>query len=843
MFNYDADDMLRPGKLPSEEPIEVPPFTVFDEPLQCLMFSSSWGPIIARALEPYLYYDAWKGTKSDIQRAHQGIQELIGRLNGMDCGPIDDNESCYDLALYAPNVDWEPMNPYRNPDELPTGWNFPPWHIAPGGLELGGIQPGDVYTHFLDYQSTFPPFLPVSGFPRVQIYVDGSGELDVTLVRIPQGGLAAIFVDGVLVDSVETYTVGLGSFLDLSNWTAIMGLAIEEQWFEEVTVQIPVSGAGIHQIGIEFRPLFSTVSVFGFGGGIRSFQWCGAAIPAEINGMISDMRITDCGLEMFKDGMWQAIPGARSLPLDLSCQLEGHNLQLRPETNQPGLVLVAEANKPGQNYLQANNADGEIFSLTHPGAMQVVNRQGVNSAANLVQRYSMRHNNALNSFGSIISWEASTAANGPVRGVADLATSWFLATDNVRVGRQRYFMSGVGGQAVLMEFRRGATSQIGFFGATPVNQPSVTGLTVDSALASSIAALQNLGLITSSVALPASAPIVQLRQQDCHLQYSIDGDLWDDVPGAEYLPLSAESGCNAVVLQNPGYLIVQRVGGSTEAANPVLRLQTMQGGAGSSIPQQVIFEGETDATMKPIASLETRFLAEGASAHRGALDINLYDASGTRRVMSSSAVVDKPAVGFLGATPAIRHHIVIDNNEPDNMLGDLLIAMEAFGFINLTPCAPEIGDWAIVWNLEQLTGLNASCGSYNLDGYGPELNCPDPGDLTLALTSAWGGTSNEFTVVLIRATFENAFINNAIEGIQWTITKNPGIGSLVLEGDTYAVEGTTNFTIEWEGSEDMNEFGVEAHCQDVDFDFRLTSIRVEGIGVRPPLNQGDGCLD
>lgn len=846
----------------------------------CLTLKEGHIAALLELIQVQRWATRWYGEPLDQDVRDTWVDDICFRLvNDELCAEQPEGEpTCTTLEAFHPAIQYWVNHPIYQPGYHPLPYTQPSW-ILGGGATIGTTENDAVLNPLALFGFADLEAILTAGVPSLTINFTGAGEVDIEFIQQVQGGMAWVFPDGnpLLGQVVDLEFIDVTDLASFEFLLTVIGLATGEQ--QSTTVHtVTFATPGPHTITCWFLPKGDVEPPFvGWGGGLRQVQLCGEAMEAIEMPITYDLacdtgvltllageaevasidlvecaqlshfgaiRVQDCQIEQFDllTDEWVAVSGNGLLPLDLSCQLEGHNLLLRPETNQPGLILVAEANKPGQNYLQVNSADGSVFGISHPGALYSANRQGNNATANIIQRFEMHHSNALNNFGGITSWDAQTAAGGPMRSIAEMATTWLNAVDAGRVGRQRWFVSGSGGQGLFMEFRRGTASQIGFFGATPVTRPAVGGLTVDTALASTIAALTGLGLITSTVALPSSAPVVALRQSDCHLQYSIDGTIWGDVPGAEYLPLSAAEGCNVVVLQNPGYLTVQRVGGSTEASNPVLRLQTMSGGAGSSIPMQVIMEGETDSTVKPLATIEARFLAEGVSNHRSGLDLNLYDYAGTRRIMSASAVTEKPAVAFLGATPAVRHHILIDNEEPLNMLDSLLTAMEAFGFINLTPCAPEVGDWAIEWKLEQLTALTVGCGSFNLNGYGPELNCPGAGDLTMIAQTSWGVPGDTVNIALVRVVVENVVIDNMTETIQWSISKNPGIGATVLESGAETF-GTTGFAMEWEGDEDVSEVGFALSCGDTDFDFRVVSLRIEGYGVRPDLHGGSGCLD
>lgn len=740
-----------------------------------------------------------------------------------------------DLCLSYPNtasfIQYFPNDPRYPDDTIPEGYNQPPWYFATAAANLAyGTQTGDIITSLDRFPpGSLPTIIPASGLPRIRINVAGAGRITVNLRTMFAGSKIQITRDD---DPLTAY------FVDVLRDVA----SLPPTTVTEIAVDIDFPTPGEHHADLIVVSTINDQVPFLFhGAGLVSVDLCGLMPTQEETPMMGAVRLNDCQLEQFNTSTdtWEPIALAKFLPLNLSCQLEGHNLLLRPETNQPGLILVAEANKVGQNYLQINNADGEIFSVTHPGAMQVVNRQGLNSAANLVQRFSMRHNNALNSFGSIISWEASTAANGPVRGIADLATSWFLATDNVRVGRQRYFMSGIGGQAVLMEFRRGATSQIGFFGATPVNQPVVGGLTVDSALASTIAALTGLGLITSTVALPSSAPIVAIRGVGCGLEYSIDGELWGAVPDAAFLPLIVADDCNGVSLQDI-QLDIQRVGGSTESINTMLSLSAVGEAGLATLPMSVDFAAQTSDQLRPVASIQTGIIDANDVSYKSRIALTVTDATQTRTIIEGQAFNTQARLGVLGALPVGRQTVIYEDLTDRQLALEIGQALHNFGFLNFIPCAPMFGEWALEWRNIMLTSW-------------PEINCAVYADNGLQTTAGCFDLDSGFSADLNWLQNNNSSLVYAEMDVQWAgvpaltgcridLIADPGIAGSELLINEFKFTNSGEDTLTWSGDEDFGNIGIGALIQAAGSGtVTVTRVRLEGYGERPPNEGGLIC--
>lgn len=327
-------------------------------------------------------------------------RDLITRIEaGEDCNPeICEGSACEE---FQPNVGWityAPNDPFQTPDYLPPGYIVPPWYNNPT-IPLPGVLPGDAMVNFasLPIFADLPELL-AAGLPRFRVNFQGSGEVEIELIRIPQGGLAYITVDG---DPLTGQIVDLDQFDvgDIASLETIFKLVLDgAQIVQTEVLEIKVATAGSHFIDISFLPNIGSDVVVGFGGGLRRVSLCGSATPAEVNvpqfqlngcnlewrpnaahawvvlgdvcGEDADLRVADCGLEQLIDGVWTDIPDSQFVPLDGSCTMTG-GLEIFPVSNEVNLTVkphvtqnlnVAEIYGADQNVKTRFAANGDILN-------------------------------------------------------------------------------------------------------------------------------------------------------------------------------------------------------------------------------------------------------------------------------------------------------------------------------------------------------------------------------------------------------------------------------------------------------------------------------------------------
>lgn len=210
--------------------------------------------------------------------AAQAAYELMTPEPCADEGCEEGN--CVAYFPTNPAFTYAPNNPYTQCENPPTGYLTCP---LVSGVQSGipGALPDDVYC-------SIPTLLPApplglidqvlnSGFPRVHMEFVGSGELEVHLLEVAQGGLAIIRIDDVAyVNVVNLQGISLSDIAVSLDFvvTVVTGL-LDWQFVGEKIVEFSVPD-GNHTLDILFIPNVSlNVLESGWGGGLRKVVLCG----------------------------------------------------------------------------------------------------------------------------------------------------------------------------------------------------------------------------------------------------------------------------------------------------------------------------------------------------------------------------------------------------------------------------------------------------------------------------------------------------------------------------------------------------------------------------------------
>jgi len=217
---------------------------------------------------------------------------------------VETGETCNDLTLpeagcieYQPNApyfSYAPNDPFQTPNLTPAGYALPAWYTNPL-IPLPGVLPGDAMVNFaaIPIGATLPELL-TAGFPRVRIPFQGAGEIEIELVRVPQGGIALISMDGStaelkVIDLNSVSIVGLPALED------ILDVVLEPNIAETEVIEWETDTAGAHYIDVTFLPNVGAEVLLGFGGGIRRVSYCGGTEAGSVP--MPEFRILNCNLE------------------------------------------------------------------------------------------------------------------------------------------------------------------------------------------------------------------------------------------------------------------------------------------------------------------------------------------------------------------------------------------------------------------------------------------------------------------------------------------------------------------------------------------------------------------
>lgn len=213
-------------------------------------------------------------------------------------------ETCDSLGIpddgcttYMPNhpmLSYSPNDPFQTPNQYAPPYALPAWYTNPL-IALPGVLPTDAMVNFLaiPIAITLEELFTV-GFPRVRIPAQGIGEIELELVRVPQGGIAIVTSDAgfgatKVVDLNSVSIVGLPSVED------ILDVVLEDKVNETEILEFHFDTPGAHYVEVQFVPNIGSGVLLGFGGGLRRVSFCEGAETGEIP--VPEIRIVNCNLE------------------------------------------------------------------------------------------------------------------------------------------------------------------------------------------------------------------------------------------------------------------------------------------------------------------------------------------------------------------------------------------------------------------------------------------------------------------------------------------------------------------------------------------------------------------
>lgn len=202
---------------------------------------------------------------------------------------------CVLYPAYSPLIQYAPNDPFQTPNYTPSGYVLPPWYTNPA-IPLPGVQPNDAMVNLLSL-ATVPVAALAAGFPRFHFEFSGEGEVEIELVRIPQGGLALITMDSSPVGAklLNLNSQGVADLLSLETLLSIFGLVTSFNIVSTTTIEWEVTTPGLHHIDVTFIPNVGGSTLLGFGGGLRRVSLCGLS-PVEVNS-VPQFRVNGCELQ------------------------------------------------------------------------------------------------------------------------------------------------------------------------------------------------------------------------------------------------------------------------------------------------------------------------------------------------------------------------------------------------------------------------------------------------------------------------------------------------------------------------------------------------------------------
>jgi hypothetical protein len=328
--------------------------------------------------------------------------------------------SCGDVFMPdSPFISWAPNDPFLDPFGIPIGYQNPPWvnlsRVVPG-TQLIGLEETDIITTMLQIIGLYTPtsivdfllHIILTGFPRFTIHVVGSGTVELHLLKVPFGGRALVNLDNSLtnnklvpVTSVEVTDVG--SYL--SQFLSFIGQGVSGTLFVEEIIEVEIEGDGEHDIHVTMLPNVSGNQLFGFGGGLRSVNFCG------------DVR------------------GASEV-LDIDFRIQGVNLEWRKSPQSSWITLGKVVGDDGTNGVCEPCADDVGYGEPDNSAYYVRGARAIaQGALNDVLAAYLRSTSAMAYRAESLEYAlpVSTRVNpnisapfGNVSGLATVRANWFL---------------------------------------------------------------------------------------------------------------------------------------------------------------------------------------------------------------------------------------------------------------------------------------------------------------------------------------------------------------------------------------------------------------------------------
>lgn len=243
------------------------------------------------------------------------MQILVNFLKGLHCPPElpQEDGDCFTYPNYAAFIDYEPTNPFNQPDFVPDGYEFPPFliNVEFDYPEAFGYLATDVFVPFAAL-TIAPENILTLNYPTLKISVLGTGQIELDLLSVQQGGYAVLKVGSPpnILDILGEIAIETGvKIIDLDSDSLSVPPETDIIIAEEINIEADTGV--LTEVYIVFIPkLNDSLLPLGFGGGIRAIGLCGFDTEGVIMG-IEDVRFNteNCTFEKRLLGVWEAIDG------------------------------------------------------------------------------------------------------------------------------------------------------------------------------------------------------------------------------------------------------------------------------------------------------------------------------------------------------------------------------------------------------------------------------------------------------------------------------------------------------------------------------------------------------
>lgn len=265
-YEFDADDVFA-------DP--------FDEEV-CIRLNRSQARVLAELVTYQAWRTRWYGNVPDQPTVDLWVADVIARLfHEDDCSPETcDEPTCFEIEATHPAITYYPNHPIKSPGYAPPPYEYPAWTDGAGYILAGA---GDAMINPLSIEN-LSSVLEI-GAPSWTLHFQGAGEIDVTFISQPQGGMVWLFPDGnyLLGQKVDLNYISLQDLIGIGPIFDLLGeITGEDQTSDSVFTWVFDTG-GSHTLTAWYVPAidFNDVPYLFFGGGLRKIQLCGPTVEVE----------------------------------------------------------------------------------------------------------------------------------------------------------------------------------------------------------------------------------------------------------------------------------------------------------------------------------------------------------------------------------------------------------------------------------------------------------------------------------------------------------------------------------------------------------------------------------
>jgi len=280
-------------------PSELNPFA---EPGRWIFLNEEWVSVVLGTLQQALEDRYWQGSQDETSPVIQAVLKIYSRVLELAANEIP--QECESFQTQSELISYKPTHPYINGDLVIAPYAKPIWTRGQDST-LAGTLVGDVYftldaalfelsnvsvlLFILENVASWLGTAFDEGpnlLPRFKVEFSGAGEVELHLLKVPQGGLALISLDGDPLQIVDCQSISVGdinTYIQLLNLIGAAAIAgFTGTLVSENIIEVKVPSSGNHRIDVTFVPKISGTFAVGFpeigwGGGLRKVVLCNTA--------------------------------------------------------------------------------------------------------------------------------------------------------------------------------------------------------------------------------------------------------------------------------------------------------------------------------------------------------------------------------------------------------------------------------------------------------------------------------------------------------------------------------------------------------------------------------------